>query len=86
MQEVSSYGSSKKVRETFTIILRYCQPSEPKDLFDKVLDQLSDDFVYRETNALRCPRDDVDVNFIKKQVVFAIKDELSKWWTALHLC
>lgn len=42
MNDVSSHASSRKVRETFAIILHYCQPSEPKELFERFLDQLSD--------------------------------------------
>ena len=78
MHDVSSYASSKKVRETFAIILFYCQPSEPKDPFERFLDQLSDDFVHKEANAQRCPREDVDMDLIKDQVLLAIEDELSQ--------
>ena len=54
MHNVSGYASSRKVRETFAIILQYCHPSEPKRLFDNFLEQLSDDFVHEEAKAQMC--------------------------------
>ena len=78
MHEVSSNASSRKVRETFAIILHYCQPSEPKKLFETFLEQLSDDFVYEVTSAQQCPRDDIDMDLITNQVLLAIEDELSQ--------
>ena len=83
MHEVSSYASSRKVRETFAIILHYCQPSEPNTLFETFFDQLSDDFLLHEATAQNCPTDAIDTAFIHNQVLLAIDDELAQMGSRL---
>ena len=50
MQETWDFGSAKKLRGLFTILLNYGEISKPKDIFDKFIDDMLSDIEYENPN------------------------------------
>ena len=49
LEEAARTASSRQIRATFAVILQFCTPSEPDALWELFKDEMSDDFVFSET-------------------------------------
>ena len=49
LEEAARTASSRQIRATFAIILQFCTPSEPNALWELFKDEMSDVFVFSET-------------------------------------
>ena len=76
LEEVSLSGSAKQLRSIFAVILQYCRPTEPRKLFEKFLECMSDDFIHQMKKQLDCERDDVDEKKILNLVLVSLDEEL----------
>ena len=78
LEEVAEYGSANQVRATFAILLHFCQPTDPANLYETFKTEMADDFVYSEIKKENCARRDLNMTWIFNQVLLAIDDQLSQ--------
>ena len=79
MTEVSQYGSPHQIRATLAIILQYCQPTKPIDLFETFLSSMSDDFIYKMLKeSHKDTLDEDDMDDVKNNVLRALDTELGQ--------
>ena len=83
LEEVSEFGSARQVRATFSILLHFCNPTEPLKLYEKFKVSMSDDLVYSETKRTGTQGGDVDMIWIFNQVLLNLDDQLSQMGTSL---
>ena len=84
MEEVSLSGSAKQMRSTFAVILQYCRPTRPVEIFEKFKENMSDDFMYQTMKDMDCKRYEIDIQCILNDVLHALDEELRQMGGSLE--
>ena len=84
LEEVSISGSAKQLRSTFAVILQYCRPTEPRNLLEKFLENMSEDFIYQNKKEGNHLREEVDDKDILNKVLVALDEELNQMGGSLR--